>query len=289
MPTRSPHTLARECFADAADVLVVGARPAFLRALVDRLHELRDSTTAPARVRLLCAPDAVERAFEEFLAATAAAEAVAAGRLTIRVADVDASLSVVDGAVRGRFRLPSGDGEGDRVRDGPRDRVGDSEAGGVLGEPSEEGRLAEALVETYERRWADADEHVPDAPSRERVLETFADRWPDAGTELAAVFDAADRLGTDGAPSPVTVCTLVAARHRILSMRLGEWAEEVGVSSRTEVARAKSRLVDAGLVDTEREPAGVGRPRHRLVVADDRTADATPTALVAAVRARVEE
>lgn len=281
MTTRSPDTLARECLADAADVFVVGARPAFVRALVDRLRERRDPAAVPDRTRLLCAPDAVERAFDDFLAAAAAAESVGSGRLEIRVADVDASLSVVDGAVRGRFLLPPGDGDGEEDDD--------SEVGGVLGEPSEEGRVAEILVETYERRWADAEEYGPDAPSLERVVETFADRWPDAGAELAAVFDAADELGTDGSPSPVTVCTLVAARHRILSMRVGEWAETVGVSSRTEVSRAKSRLVDAGLVDTEREAAGVGRPRHRLVVDDDALAAATPAELVTAARTSVEE
>ncbi|MFC7096345.1 transcriptional regulator TbsP domain-containing protein [Halobaculum marinum] len=262
MTTRSPSTLAGETLADADDVLLVAPRPALVRAVVDRLRERYDGTAAvPDRVRLLCSPEVAEDAFRDFLVAATAVEAIESGPLAVRTATVDASLSVVDGTVQPRFRLPPDD---------------DGVIGGSVHGAEADGAVSAALAETYDRRWERADERVPDVPAHETLVESFADRWPEAAPELDDAFDAA--RGTDR--SPVTVCTLVAARNRILTMRLGEWAEEVDFSSRTEIARAKSRLVDAGVVDTEREPVGVGRPRHRLVLADEAFAGLAPATLV---------
>ncbi|MFC7137223.1 transcriptional regulator TbsP domain-containing protein [Halobaculum litoreum] len=267
MTTRSPSELVRESIAGAERALLVGPGPATVRALVAELRDRRTGDAPPPQsVRLLCTPETVDAALDDFLVAADAADAMEAGRLAVRTAAVESSLAIVDGRAMAQFSLPA-------AGPAPATVLGASGGGAVDG----------PLAAAYEDRWDGADEVSVDTPGRETVLDTFADRWPDAAPDLAALFDAVGPGTGDEPLDHVTACTLVAARNRLLAMRLGDWAESVGVSSRTEVARAKARLVDAGVVDTVREPVGVGRPRHRLVPADDRLADADPSELHAAV------
>ncbi|WP_449404994.1 hypothetical protein [Halobaculum gomorrense] len=63
----------------------------------------------------------------------------------------------------------------------------------------------------------------------------------------------------------------------------------MGHTSRTEIARTKARLVETGLVDTDAEVSGVGRPRHRLVLGDSVPDGATGADLLARGRAALCE
>ncbi|UIO99126.1 DUF5821 family protein [Halobaculum sp. CBA1158] len=290
MSTRSPVTAAER--AVAGDALVVAPGPTLARAVVGRLADrstgggdaasdaARDDATD--RVRLLCSPDDAAEAVTDFLTATDAADAVADGRLAIRTeTELDASLTIGDDAVWANvsFPSPNDDSDGSSVPDpASLTAVGDAD-----------GATRDAIAAAYDRRWREAQVFEVGTPARSTLLSTFRDRWPEAVETLAAVLDAADALPRDAVVGPVATCTLVAARHRLLTMELGEWTEEVGLSSRTEIARAKSRLIDAGLVDTEREPVGVGRPRHRLVPGDDRLESAPPADLLAIGRAALAD
>ncbi|WP_435064761.1 transcriptional regulator TbsP domain-containing protein [Halobaculum sp. EA56] len=271
MSTGSPSALARRAVADTSDPLVVAPPLPLARAVVDRLRDAGDDEGAHVGcVRLLCTESVAEATFDDFLAVADAADAVDRGRLAVRTADdLDASLTLADGRVHAHLSLfPQGDDASGAADGGFRDVAAADDS------------VYEAVAAAYETEWEDADGYDFETPGRSTLVESFGDRWPEAVGTLAGLFEAAESLPADDPLGPVTACTLVAARHRVLTMRLGEWAEEVGFSSRTEIARAKARLVDAGLVDTEREPVGVGRPRHRLVVADDRLADAGPVTLL---------
>lgn len=267
MTTSLSSAHARRALGDATDPLVVAPPPALVRAIVDSLRGRREaSTEAPEHVRLLCTRADADAAFADFLTAADATNAVDAGQLAVRtVTDLDASLTVADGTVRALLRV--GDDES-------------SEPPGLDTVVDEDEALYDVVSAAYDARWADADDYDFGVPGRTTLLESFRDRWPDAGDTLADLFDAVESFDGTDPLDPVTACTLVAAHHRVLAMRLGEWAEEVGFSSRTEIARAKTRLVESGIIDTEREPAGVGRPRHRLIPADESLADATAADLL---------
>lgn len=273
MTTSSPSAFADRALAAASDALVVDPSPALVRGIVgviaDDSRADSDALTdvgAPSRVRLLCTDESAEAAFDDFLTATAAVDARSADRLAVRTAsDLGASLTVADGVVRAHLSL-----DGDDTTDLP-------DAGFASGDDEP---LCTAVEDAYDARWRDAEAYAFDVPGRTTIVESFADRWPDAGETLVDLFDAAEALPRTGALDPVSACTLAGARHELLTMRIGEWAEEIGLTSRTEVARSKARLIETGLVETEREPVGVGRPRHRLVLAGDEPTDLTGAELL---------
>jgi len=265
----------------ASDVLLVDPSPELVRIVVGDLAAadrsgVDGSTEAgsPSLVRILCTDETAEAAFDDFLTATAAADARSADRLAVRtVPDLGERLTIADGTVHAHLSV------GDDGTNRPSDRgfaSGDDEA------------LYAAVEEEYGARWRDADEYVFDVPGRTTIVASFGDRWPDAAGTLADLFRAAETLPRTGAFDPATVCTLVGARHEVLAMDLGDWAEEVGLSSRTEIARSKARLIEGGLVETEREPVGVGRPRHRLVLANGGPTDPTGGELLDRGRAALE-
>ena len=70
--------------------------------------------------------------------------------------------------------------------------------------------------------------------------------------------------------SEVTVALLVAAKNEQLLYDISKWGEDTGVASKATFSRTKTNLEERGLIDTEKVPIDVGRPRLRLKLADDR-------------------
>ncbi|WP_255198854.1 transcriptional regulator TbsP [Halorarius litoreus] len=68
----------------------------------------------------------------------------------------------------------------------------------------------------------------------------------------------------------VTISLLVAAKNEELLYDISKWGEDVGIASKATFSRTKTRLEDKGLIDTEKVPIDVGRPRLRLKLGDDR-------------------
>ena len=66
----------------------------------------------------------------------------------------------------------------------------------------------------------------------------------------------------------VSVALIAAAQSCALTYDLGKWAEEVGVASKATISRRKTALEDDGIIYTEKVPVEVGRPRQRLLLAD---------------------
>jgi hypothetical protein len=66
----------------------------------------------------------------------------------------------------------------------------------------------------------------------------------------------------------VSVALIAAAQSGALTYDLGKWAEEVGVASKATISRRKTALEEDGIIYTENVPVEVGRPRQRLLLAD---------------------
>lgn len=84
---------------------------------------------------------------------------------------------------------------------------------------------------------------------------------------------------TESDVDPVRLSILAGAKNEVQMYELSRWGEESGVASRSKYSREKTQLEDVGLVGTEKINSGVGRPRQRLVLADD-VADADVEELV---------
>lgn len=260
-PLDATPSVAKTLVAEARDPLFVAPSPRLARAVALAVHSTDDSA------RLLLPSAHAERLFGEFRAATAAADAVAEERLAVRTdPDLGASLTLGEERIWVHVRTD------DRLSS-----LSTEDAGAIA-----------AFHETFDARWENATTYAPDVPGRTALLESFGDRWPDAAGTFSAILEGEHPIHEDGPFDAVAACTLVGARHELFSIELGEWAREIGFSSRTEIARAKERLSKAGLVETKRVPAGVGRPRQQLSLAEEELASMDGAALVSAARDRLD-
>jgi hypothetical protein len=239
-------------------VLVVAPTARALETLI------ADATTdSGPTVRVLADPSVLKEVTTDFVMASTAADGVASGRLSIRSGETGtaASLVVADGAV---WVLVA---TADRVA-----ALGDDDAAFV-----------DAAASTYETRWEAASPFEFRTPSLSRIRETLA---AEIGEGARADFDAAlDAITTvqegDSGFDEVMLTLLVAARNDVLLYDISKWGEDVGIASKATFSRTKTTLEDEGLIETEKVPIDIGRPRLRLKLNEELFDDATPMELAA--------
>lgn len=206
-------------------------------------------------VRLLASERVLKDVMDDFLVASRAADHVEAGQLDVRTYDDGVNtLLVTEGTVVAVVSA------GDRV------------AGLVT---DDETFIDEAWSQ-FERVWDAAAEYHLRTPGISRVRETLASSL---GEPTADDFDAVlasleTARGTGDGLDEVTVSLLVAAKNEDLLYDISKWGEDVGIASKATFSRTKTRLEELGLIDTEKVPIDVGRPRLRLKLGDERLRDA---------------
>ena len=234
------------------DLLAVNPSRETIRTVVETAREVE----SPPRVRLLAEERPVKRLLEDFLVASVAADLVEADALEIRT-----------------------------VEEGPRNSLFlTDEAVAAL---VTAGERAAALTTTdadfvatagdhYDDRWEESTPYTLRTPARSTVRETLAaDISEDAAADFDAVLSSLDTARGDGAGlDEVTISLLVAARNHVLLYDISKWGEDVGLASKATFSRTKTRLEERGLLDTEKVPIDVGRPRLRLKFGDDRLVEA---------------
>ncbi|WP_276271900.1 transcriptional regulator TbsP [Haloarcula litorea] len=235
---------------ETADDTVYVVNPA--RATIAELVTTLDAEDDRPDVRLLADERALKDVMDDFLVASTAADLVEGGVLQMRVlGDVpNHSLVVTDDSV---YSLVS---------------VGDA----VGGLSSDDGDFVDDAKAYYGTTWESADAYSLRTPAISRVRSTLAE---DIGEETAEDFD--DVLGSlatargdgDGLDE-VTISLLVAAKNGELLYDISKWGEDVGLASKATFSRTKTKLEDMGLIDTEKVPIDVGRPRLRLKLGDER-------------------
>ena len=201
------------------------------------------------RLSLLVDERTLKDVTREFLVASRTADLVADGSLSIRLLpeSVDNTLFVSDSRVLAVVAA------GERV--------------GALA--TDDAEFVTEVAETYRRTFADAEAYELRTPAISRVRETLD---AEIGEETRADFDAVlAALDADGSTlDEVTVSLLVAAKNDVLLYDISKWGEDVGIASKATFSRTKTRLEDLGIIDTEKVPIDVGRPRLRLKLGDDR-------------------
>ncbi len=236
------------------NVLVVNPTAETIRELLRALEDRDDPPTAKVLAEEALLADLVE----DFLVGSVVADLVEVGDLEVRTVEETPNnfLFVADGRV-----------------------ISVVEAGDRLAalETSNRDFVAEANG-YYEDRWSEADSFTPRTPPLSTVRETLATA---VGEETAADFDAIlgslDSVrGNGNGLGEVDISLLVAARNGVLLYDISKWGEDISLASKATFSRTKSRLEDAGLIDTEKVPIEVGRPRLRLVLGDDRLVEVPP-------------
>jgi len=218
-----------------------------IRGLVTVLTE----ADSPPAVRLFAAEEPVQDLARDFLVASTVSDLIESGTLSVRtLSDVpNNTLLVSESSV-----------------------VALVESGGRVAAlaTTDEAFVAETRG-AYESRWEEATTFDVRTPARSTVMETLsADIGSDAAADFAAVLDSLETARGNGEGlDEVTISLLVAARHGELLYDISKWGEDIGLASKATFSRTKTELEESGLLDTEKVPIDVGRPRLRLLLGND--------------------
>ncbi|MEZ3116062.1 DUF5821 family protein [Halobaculum sp. MBLA0147] len=225
---------------------VINPSETFLLALASVAAETRD--VPPLRV--LGRRDALRVLRTDFTAGSRVADLVADGSVTIREAALDDETPMLV-AEDGIYALVL---------------VADV-TGTVVARPDE---LVAEVRETCAELWADADPYPLRLPGYDRLRESaLTDLGEAFRDDLDTALTVADDLDDPDAFHPVRAVVAVAAHRELLHYDVSRWGEDCGLASTASFSRHKTDLEDAGLVDTEKVPVDMGRPRQRLLLTDE--------------------
>jgi hypothetical protein len=259
---RDVGTVLAEAVAEASGP-VYGINPS--RDAIESFVAVLSDAADPAAVRLFADEDVLKDVLDDFLVASQAADLVESDTLELAVLPSPPNHSLVLTA----------DGIVSLVA------VADS----VAGLTTADGDFVEDVIDHYASEWDRADTYSLRTPAISRVRETIeADIGAAAAGDFDEVLDSLQTARGDGdGIDEVTISLLVAARNGELLYDISKWGEDIGLASKATFSRTKTTLEDMGLIDTEKVPIDVGRPRLRLMLGDDRleNADADELASVA--------
>ncbi|WP_255167261.1 transcriptional regulator TbsP [Natrononativus amylolyticus] len=207
-------------------------------------------------VHMLADERTLKEVMDDFIVASNAADLITAGALELRSLEQapENSLLITDDRVVALVHA------GDRV-------------GGLT---TDDGEFVEAATDTYAGRWEDATAFNLRTPPISRVRETLAEEIGEGAEEdFTAILGSLETARGDGdGLDEVTISLLVAAKNEALLYDISKWGEDVGIASKATFSRTKTKLEDMGLIDTEKVPIDVGRPRLRLKIGDERLEEA---------------
>ncbi len=236
------------------ELVIVDPNAAVIESLVDAGAAYGDDLPT---LNVLADSRMLKDVMDDFLVAGDAADLVDAGSMTLRELDGDADNTLVAGEDELYAIVSAGEH--------------------VAALAADDESFAAAAYETYHDQWADATAFNLRTPALSRVRETLDE---DIGEPVRADFDAVlesleTARGDGDGLDEVTISLLVAAKNDVLLYDISKWGEDVGIASKATFSRTKTRLEDLGLIDTEKVPIDVGRPRLRLKLGDDRLRDAS--------------
>ncbi|WP_265111424.1 transcriptional regulator TbsP [Halosolutus halophilus] len=207
-------------------------------------------------VHMLADERTLKDVMDDFIVASNAADLISEGTLELRTIEEapENSLLVTDDRVVAIVHA------GDRV-------------GGLV--TDDEG-FVDDTYDTYVSHWEDANTFNLRTPPITDVRDTLSEEIsPDAEADFTAILDSLETARGDGdGLDEVTISLLVAAKNEALLYDISKWGEDVGIASKATFSRTKTKLEDMGLIDTEKVPIDVGRPRLRLKIGDDRLREA---------------
>ncbi|MFB6228393.1 MAG: transcriptional regulator TbsP [Halobacteriales archaeon] len=237
--------------------------------VIEHLVEVGTSVDDAPTVRLLAAKSTLKDAIGDFIVAGRAADLVADGVLSVRTTDSPPGNDLIVSEEDVSALIVAGDSAGAVSTDD------------------------EAFVEHtrgfYDDVWADADEFSLRTPPLSQVRNTLGD---DLSSDVEADFDAVlssleTARGNGDGLDKVTISLLVAAKNKELLYDISKWGEDIGIASKATFSRTKTNLEELGLLDTEKVPIDVGRPRLRLKFGDDRLEDANAEELASVAQSLI--
>jgi hypothetical protein len=243
------------------DLLLVSPSEATLVDLIGVLSEHEDGP----RVDVLADAATIKNVMEDFIVASKAADLLADDLLSLRASDSLATnpLLITDAAVMTLVTTDSS----------------------VNGLTSEESAFVEDVRAEYRGQWDETEEYSLRTPPISEVNDGLAESLgEDAEGDFRAMLDSLETARGDDRLDEVTVSLLVAAKNEALLYDISKWGEDTGVASKATFSRTKTQLEEKGLIETEKVPIEVGRPRLRLTLADRRLQSADSDQIASAAQ-----
>jgi hypothetical protein len=244
--TSSDAELFRAALADTAgEVFAVNLDEQQLTALVETI----DSLSEPPTVHSLGLNSTAKWLRDDFLIASAVADELAAGNLSLRTTEPlsENTLLVTEETVVAVVSA-------------------DDHAAGLVTD--------DEFVASTRKKWADewdsAAEFSLRTPPRSAVHESLAaEIGEEVDADFRAILDSVETTRGEEALNVVQMSLLAAAENGIQLFEISTWGEDAGVASRATFSRMKTQLEEKSVVSTEKIPMDVGRPRLRLLLADE--------------------
>jgi len=271
---------------------------------VDRLRRAaRDAADPATPWRLGLRPATADRLSEAFVLASAVERLRREGRLFVRrlPAEPDVLTLVAGedwaaaptGARAERYALCRASGSGDRpgagVTDGGDATTRGADHGTTGGDAGGHGSDVEALRAVARRRFAAGEPATLDPPPRDALLESARETLSQGfAADLTGALAGVDRLPRRGDVDVRTLVVAAGARRDLLFTDVRSWSGAVGVAPAEMYIGVKDALVDAGLIETIKEPTDVGRPPFRLRLTDRDLRECPATDIVPTLRRKLE-
>ena len=251
------HVIESALPSESGAAYLVDPTPPILRAVIEAGADAEGLSS----IRVLAGRSLLKSVFDEFLVASNAAELVDRGDLGLRVAPADPgnALLVTETSVVAIVA------------------TGDQVAALVTTDES----FVRDANETYRARFEAGEAFTLRTPALSTIRSSLDAEFGSAvRTDFDTVLTSVD---ADDGPDldEVVISLLVAARNDVLLYDISKWGEDIGIASKATFSRTKTDLEDAGLIETEKVPIDVGRPRLRLRLGDDRLEAAGPERLAA--------
>ena len=234
--------------------------------VITNLVEVGTAMDALPSVRLLAAESTLKDAIGDFLVASRVADLVADDVLSLRTVESTPGNDIVSSEEAVTTLVVAGESSAALSTD---DDAFVSHADGF-----------------YDDAWNDADQFSLRTPPLSRVRSTLEeDLGPDVEADFDTILSSLETARGDGEGlDEVTISLVVAAKNRELLYDISKWGEDIGIASKATFSRTKTDLEDLGLLDTEKVPIDVGRPRLRLKFGNDELDDASASELASVVQ-----
>ncbi|WP_160135510.1 transcriptional regulator TbsP [Halococcus salsus] len=236
---------------ESNDLLSTGFDEALTEALITVLGEIDD----PPNVHLLTTESVLKWVRDDFVLASEAADLIKSETLSMRTDEsvsenrlVITEESVVSLVTAGEH---------------------------TAGLPTDDEEFVGAVNEKWNERWNQAEEFSLRTPPRSRVEASLNDEFgSEVEEDFRAMLDTVESTRSNEGLDAVDVSLLVAAKHELLLYDVSKWGEDIGLASKATFSRAKTNLEESVLIETEKVPIDVGRPRLRLLLGEDELRDA---------------
>ncbi len=140
----------------------------------------------------------------------------------------------------------------------------------IYGLQTESERLVDAVWSFVGHMWDDAESIPLEVPTVTEISDTYTELVGQHHAEvyLQALEQSWPLQLSDVALDATELAVMVAAHADTQLRELSIWGEDVEISTRADFSRAKTRLVELGIVETSTDHMGIGRPRLRLHMVD---------------------